>query len=127
MAQRKLKAATCQFPVSGNLDRNAKYILRYIKRAADMEADVVHRTITPLNQMKAREYGMWVIANNSSARHSCWPTFIAGPDGYFRSLKRHVSGILFHEIPPGESIRKPFYHTGKASRHPRAVDTRSLP
>ena len=85
------------------------------------------RTVTPLNRAKAREHGMWVIANNSSARHSCWPTFVAGPDRYFRSLKRHVPGILFHEILPGKLARDTFYHTGKTSRHSRAVDTRSLP
>jgi predicted amidohydrolase len=41
-AQEKLKVATCQFPVSGNLQRNAGYIKKYILEAAQHKADIVH-------------------------------------------------------------------------------------
>ena len=42
MANGKLKVATCQFPVSGNIEDNGEYIRGYIKKAASQEADVVH-------------------------------------------------------------------------------------
>ncbi len=37
-----LKVATCQFPVSGDVDENASYIKDFIKQAAANKADVVH-------------------------------------------------------------------------------------
>jgi len=37
-----LKAATCQFPVSGNVDENARYIKDFIAKAAANNADIVH-------------------------------------------------------------------------------------
>lgn len=85
------------------------------------------KNIPLLNKTKAREYGMWVIANNSSARHSCWPTCVAGPRGDFCALKRHVPGILFYAIPPRKDWLKPRYHTGIISRHSRAINAKSLP
>ena len=36
-AQEKLKVATCQFPVTGNLKSNADYIKKLIKEAAQKE------------------------------------------------------------------------------------------
>jgi predicted amidohydrolase len=83
--------------------------------------------VVPMNKTKAQEYGMWVIANNSSGRHSCWATFIAGPDGQYHSLKRHVSGILSHEIVINELAQESMFSRGKPSTHPRVLDGRSLP
>ena len=39
MAQEKLKVATCQFPVTGDLKSNADYIKKFIKEAAQKSAD----------------------------------------------------------------------------------------
>ncbi len=41
-AQQKLKIATCQFPVAGDIRSNAKYIKQFIKEAAENQADLVH-------------------------------------------------------------------------------------
>jgi len=41
-SEEKLKVATCQFPVSGNIESNADYIKRFIKEAALNKADIVH-------------------------------------------------------------------------------------
>jgi predicted amidohydrolase len=41
-AEDKLKIATCQFPVSGNIGGNADYIKRFIVEAALNDADIVH-------------------------------------------------------------------------------------
>ncbi len=40
--QGKLKVATCQFPVSGDVHKNAKFIKDFIKKAALQKADIVH-------------------------------------------------------------------------------------
>ena len=42
VAQSKLKVATCQFPVSGNVHTNANYIKNFIREAAIEKANVVH-------------------------------------------------------------------------------------
>src|SRR5215210_7274458 len=38
----KLKVATCQFPVSGDVHKNARFIKDFIKEAALQKADIVH-------------------------------------------------------------------------------------
>ena len=40
--QEKLRVATCQFPVSGDIPSNAEHIRKYIKEAAENFADIVH-------------------------------------------------------------------------------------
>jgi predicted amidohydrolase len=40
--QEKLKVATCQFPVTGNITENAAYVKKFIKEAALNNADIVH-------------------------------------------------------------------------------------
>jgi len=41
-SQEKLKVATCQFPVTGDIASNASYIKKYIKEADENHADIVH-------------------------------------------------------------------------------------
>ncbi|MFC2173729.1 carbon-nitrogen hydrolase family protein [Acidobacteriota bacterium] len=48
---------------------------------------------------RAADHEMWISASNSSARHSRLPACIARPDGSVRSTKRHVAGIVFHNVP----------------------------
>ena len=38
----KLRVASCQFPVTGDVARNAGYIRRYMKQAAEAGADLLH-------------------------------------------------------------------------------------
>ena len=42
ISEEKLKVATCQFPVSGDIKSNANYIESFIKEAAFNKADIVH-------------------------------------------------------------------------------------
>ena len=91
-------------------------------------------------RMRAADNTMWVIASNSSARHSCWATCIGRPDGSIAdSLKRHVTGILYHEFPDDrlkgwihnykmmKLHKDELLHNGKASRHPRVVNRKAKP
>jgi predicted amidohydrolase len=94
-------------------------------------------------RVRASDNLMWVIASNSSGHYSSWPACIARPDGSLKSLEREVPGILYREFPD-ENRTKQFpswthnnkamklpaneiYHNGIPSKHPRALDTRSLP
>ena len=45
----KLRVASCQFPVSGDIAKNAHYIRRYMKRAVEAGADPLHTTETCLS------------------------------------------------------------------------------
>lgn len=38
----KLRVASCQFPVSDDIAKNARYIRRYMRKAADAGADLLH-------------------------------------------------------------------------------------
>lgn len=91
-------------------------------------------------QCRAADNVMWVSANNSSARHSCWAAHFVRPDGSVASrLKRHVAGVLYHDFPDSRlkgwiSNNKMMklapdevFHNGTPSSHPRAKDRRALP
>ncbi|MCK5114656.1 MAG: carbon-nitrogen hydrolase family protein [Phycisphaerae bacterium] len=42
MPSRKIKVATCQFPVSSSINRNSRYICDFLKQARRKKADLVH-------------------------------------------------------------------------------------
>jgi deaminated glutathione amidase len=48
---------------------------------------------------RAADNQMWISSSTSSARHSFSTSCVARPDGTVRSLKRHASGILLHDLP----------------------------
>jgi hypothetical protein len=52
----KLRLAICQFPVSGNLASNAKFIRRFMKEAADAAAHVVHFPETALSGYECLDF-----------------------------------------------------------------------
>ena len=95
-------------------------------------------------RVRASDNTMWVIANNSTGYYSSWPACIARPDGSLESLKRGIPGILYREFPDIEKTEKfnSWLHNfkmmklpeneayrvfGTPSKHPRALDTKSLP
>ena len=91
-------------------------------------------------QCRAADNVMWVLANNSSAQHSCWSTCCVRPDGSVASrLKRHMTGILYHDFPDAtlkgwihnNKLMKlapdEVFHNSTPSNHPRAKDRTSLP
>jgi len=87
---------------------------------------------------RALDYGMWIIASNSSARHCRLASCVVKPDGAMLSLRRHVPGILYHQFPDEILGWKYDYlqptagpngvpHIGPTSTHPRALDPTALP
>jgi len=94
-------------------------------------------------RVRASDNLMWVIASNSSGDYSSWPTCIARPDGSLESLERGIPGILYREFPDkirtdcfsswthnNKMMKLPeneIYHNGIPSKHPRALNTKSLP
>ncbi len=51
---------------------------------------------------RAADYGMWISASNSSARHSRLAACAARPDGSHNSFRRHSSGIIINDYPGAE-------------------------
>ncbi|MEP7107939.1 MAG: carbon-nitrogen hydrolase family protein [Ferruginibacter sp.] len=94
-------------------------------------------------RVRASDNLMWIIANNSSGDYSSWPSCIARPDGSLETLQRGIPGILYRNFPDNQIINdfpswthnnkimalaeKEVYHNGIPSKHPRALDTKSLP
>jgi predicted amidohydrolase len=91
----------------------------------------------------ATYYRMWIAVSNSSSRYSGLITCLADPNGMgnlAKTLKRHRTGILYHDFT-NSSFKdywnndvkfaklhpKEIYHNGNPSRHPRALNRRSLP
>lgn len=67
---KNLKVATCQFPVSHDVERNAKYIARLMKKAADVGAAVAHFGETTLcgygrTDLSTHDYDNWRILNEA--------------------------------------------------------------
>ena len=93
-----------------------------------------------LIRTRAADNALWVVACNSSLRHSSWATCIARPDGSIAaSLRRHVTGVLVHDFPdrrlrgwlhnlrPLQLHPRTSLHNGRPSRSPRARDDHSDP
>jgi predicted amidohydrolase len=52
----KLRIASCQFPVSGDIASNAKFIRRFMKEAADSAAHIVHFPETALSGYERTDF-----------------------------------------------------------------------
>lgn len=94
-------------------------------------------------RVRASDNLMWVVANNSSADYSSWPSCIARPDGSLSALERGVPGILYRTFPDKKTTDQfrswthnnktmvlpadEVYHNGTPSDHPRATNPRALP
>lgn len=55
--KQKLRLATCQFPVSGDLARNARYARRLMRQAADQGAHLLHFSETALSGYPGTDFG----------------------------------------------------------------------
>ena len=53
----KLRIASCQFPVTQDIDRNAHYIDRYLRRAADQGAHLLHTSEACLSGYASVDFG----------------------------------------------------------------------
>jgi hypothetical protein len=68
---KSLGFAACQFSVSGSMDANLQYILRYTRRASqEGAATSLDDLILAQLRTRAADNRMWISASNSSARHS---------------------------------------------------------
>jgi len=111
---------------------------------ANFEGKTILDEVIPAEiRVRASDNLMWVIASNSCGDYSSWPTCIARPDGSLESLERGVPGILYREFPDDDRTNEfqswthnnkmmklpenEIYHNGIPSKHPRALNTKSLP
>ncbi len=123
--------------------KDVKIMLHSFYNAHHKGKTILDEIIPAEIRVRASDNLMWVIASNSSGHYSSWPTCIARPDGSMEELERGVPGILYRDFPDDERIRSfpswthnnkimklpenETYHNGIPSKHPRALDTRSLP
>lgn len=95
----------------------------------------IWKTIVPATmQCRAAENHFWVSANNSTAKPSCWGSFVVRPDGAIvGKLPRHRPGMIITEMnrdpacfdAPGpwrESAMEGRLHSGEKIEHPRSQD-----
>ena len=105
-----LRVASCQFPVSDDIKKNARYIRRYLRRAADTGANLLHTSEACLSgyagsdfptfekydwvelrqqtsnlQSLARQFGMWLVLGSAHfLDDNIKPTnclYLINPDG----------------------------------------------
>ncbi len=123
--------------------RGVQVMLHSFYNARHQGKTILDEIIPAEIRVRASDNLMWVVANNSSAEYSSWPTCIARPDGSLTALKRGVPGILYRTFPDkkttdefrswthnNKSMVLPVdevYHNGTPSNHPRATNPRSLP
>ena len=81
---------------------------------------------------------VWISASNTSARQSCWPSFVVRPDGVITGrLARNRTGLLISEIDPTvpyydstvawrDRSMDGVFHSGELVDDPRSRDRRSL-
>ena len=81
---------------------------------------------------------LWISCSNTSARESCWPSFMVRPDGVVTGkLRRNVAGVLISTIDPRkrfydstaawrERAMNGQYHSGTLVSDPRSADRLAL-
>jgi predicted amidohydrolase len=123
--------------------KDVKIMFHSFYNAHHKDKTILDEIIPAEIRVRASDNLMWVIASNSSGHYSSWPTCIARPDGSLESLERGVPGILYRDFPDDDRTnnfpswthnnkkmklpKNEVYHNGIPSKHPRALDTRSLP
>jgi len=92
----------------------------------------------PTMQTYAAENNMWISANNTTTRESCWPSFCVRPDGVITGrLKRNKESILITDIDTKYSFydaskvwrlraMSGVYHSGTPVIDERSADRTSL-
>jgi len=95
----------------------------------------IWKTIVPATmQCRAAENHFWVSANNSTAKPSCWGSFVVRPDGQIvGKLPRHRPGVIMTDMTrdpacfdaPGlwrQAAMEGQLHSGESIEHPRSQD-----
>jgi predicted amidohydrolase len=109
------------------------------KTTVDDDSYNIWETIVPSTMAcRAAENHIWISANNSTTRPSCWPSFAVRPDGAIvGKLKLHTPGVLITDMQldpklfdaPGpwrETSMNGQLHSGKPVSDPRSADRTCL-
>ncbi|MEW5851070.1 MAG: carbon-nitrogen hydrolase family protein [Myxococcota bacterium] len=91
-------------------------------------------------RVRAADNQLWIVANNNSREHQCWPSCIARPDGSLAAvMERGATGMLVHDFPddtlagwthndkPLRLAPDETFHRGETTTHPRQRDRRARP
>lgn len=68
---KKLRVASCQFPVTGDIHRNARYVRRYLDRAADAGADLLHTSEARLSGYAGADFDQHSFYNARDTGPNC--------------------------------------------------------
>ena len=122
-------------------DLGASVMLHSFYNARGREENCLDVLIERQIPTRCADNRMWAVANNSSAAHSHWATFVARPDATIaKQLRQNEPGIMVHDFPDGLSEHG-WYHNrqpmrarsderftfGSATTHPRQLDPASQP
>lgn len=89
-------------------------------------------------QASAASNFMWISANNTSARHSSWPSFFVHPDGVVAGrLAQHRAGVLLSRVDTGadfydasavwrDRAMRGICHSGRLVKDRRSAERRRL-
>ncbi len=94
--------------------------------------------VPPTMQAYAANNHLWISANNTSARESCWPSFFVRPDGRITGrLPNNRAGVLITTIDTKARLydassawrdraMRGIYHSGTLVRDPRSKMRKTL-
>ena len=111
---------------------------RELKNPNDPDQNIWGVITEPTMQTYAAENNMWISANNTATRESCWPSFFVRPDGVITGrLKRNQDGLLITTVDTKYSFydasavwrfraRCGIYHSGTLVYDRRSEDRTSL-
>jgi len=108
--------------------------LRRLNHATNVHGIIV----PPTMQAYAANNHMWISSNNTSARESCWPSFVVRPDGVISDrLQRNRPGVLMTTIDTNaeyydaaeawrDRAMRGTFHSGRRVQDPRSRNRRAL-
>lgn len=87
-----LRIAAAQFPVSGDIARNA----------ANRRATTIKDLMLANLMVRAADNGIWIAASDFSTRYSPLAACIVRPDGSMARARWHVAGLRVDNYPVTE-------------------------
>ena len=150
--EKGLRVAPCQFPVSGNVEENARHICDFMRRAVKSGAHVLHTSEAALSgyagiDVPSLDRYDWELLRRETAglrglakELDLW--LVLGSTHYLDAQTKPTNepGKLVHDFPDGLS-KGGWYHNerplrlrddelmswGQPSQHPRPLDSRAEP
>ena len=111
----KLRVASCQFPVSDDIAKNARYIRRYMKRATEAKADFLHTSETCLSGYAGSDFASfddfdWDLLRKETTRlrelASDLGIWLVLGSGHYLDVKTKPTNCLYLVDPKGDVVNR---------------------